>query len=213
MDTVYILVRDLLRFNALMAFNNKQATIEEQTADNLEQCLNVVTVHFFLNKAYKLQEQYIWHMVHKPRHISAHEWIARVIKLNNYLMEFPISPVVKPRKMDWENILKVLEKNPTSWKFQMDKEGFDASFSTIKDLTKICVCYKEYKPVIPEMLFAACKSPSEREGKCNQSTRQKKVTTTGDKLLSNVTQMTVDVILQVPCCVLAPLPGPHNPAP
>eukprot|EP00957_Ditylum_brightwellii_P126924 9676032-Ditylum_brightwellii.AAC.1 len=59
-----------------------------------------MAVHVFPNKAYKLQKQYIWHIIHKPRHISACKWIVRVIKLNNYLMEFPTPPGVVPRKLD-----------------------------------------------------------------------------------------------------------------
>eukprot|EP00957_Ditylum_brightwellii_P044785 3397401-Ditylum_brightwellii.AAC.1 len=59
MKATFILVQDLLRGNTLMTFNNKQAMFKEQTADNLEQCLNTVTVHVFPNKVYKLQKWYI----------------------------------------------------------------------------------------------------------------------------------------------------------
>eukprot|EP00957_Ditylum_brightwellii_P159531 12143860-Ditylum_brightwellii.AAC.1 len=72
-----------------MAFNNKPAAFEEQTAENLKHCLNVMTVHVFPNKAYKLQKQ--------------------VIKLNNYLTEAPMPAGAKARKMDQEEILEVLE--------------------------------------------------------------------------------------------------------
>eukprot|EP00957_Ditylum_brightwellii_P060863 4620237-Ditylum_brightwellii.AAC.1 len=56
MDTTYTLVQDLLRVNALTTFNNKQAIFKEQMADNLQYCLNAVTVQVFPNKAYKLQK-------------------------------------------------------------------------------------------------------------------------------------------------------------
>eukprot|EP00957_Ditylum_brightwellii_P058502 4436295-Ditylum_brightwellii.AAC.1 len=139
---------------------------EEQTVDNLELCLNAVTIHVFLNKAYKLQKQYIWHMIQKTRHMSPHKWTARVIKLNNYLTEFPMLSRVKAKKMDQEEILEVLEIGiPTSWKFQMDKEGVDKSSSTVKEFTKICICYKECKPVIPEKQNLSYMSHSEKEGK------------------------------------------------
>eukprot|EP00957_Ditylum_brightwellii_P069391 5267664-Ditylum_brightwellii.AAC.1 len=52
MDATYTLVQDLLRGNTLTAFNNKQAAFKEQTLDNLEHYLNVVTVQVFPNKAY-----------------------------------------------------------------------------------------------------------------------------------------------------------------
>eukprot|EP00957_Ditylum_brightwellii_P166205 12652917-Ditylum_brightwellii.AAC.2 len=45
-----------------MTPNNKQATFKKQTPDNIEKYLNDVIVHDFLNKMYKLQKLYIWHM-------------------------------------------------------------------------------------------------------------------------------------------------------
>eukprot|EP00957_Ditylum_brightwellii_P129816 9902120-Ditylum_brightwellii.AAC.1 len=69
--------------------------------------------------------------------------------------------------MGQEEILEVLKNRiPTSWKFQMDKEGFDVGSSTINIFTKKCVHYKKCELAMSEMLIAACKSPSEREDKC-----------------------------------------------
>eukprot|EP00957_Ditylum_brightwellii_P138010 10521945-Ditylum_brightwellii.AAC.1 len=56
MDAAYTFIQDLLRGGVLTAFNNKQATFKEQTLENLEHCLNAVTVQVFPNKAYKLQK-------------------------------------------------------------------------------------------------------------------------------------------------------------
>eukprot|EP00957_Ditylum_brightwellii_P119020 9078074-Ditylum_brightwellii.AAC.1 len=69
--------------------------------------------------------------------------------------------------MDFEEIPEVLEKRtPTSWRFQIDREDFNASSSTIKEFIEICVCYKECKPTMHVMLVAAFKSPLKREGRC-----------------------------------------------
>eukprot|EP00957_Ditylum_brightwellii_P171664 13069271-Ditylum_brightwellii.AAC.1 len=123
MNVMYTLVQDLLRGNTLIVFNNKQVTFGEQTPENPKHCLNTVTVEVFPNKAYKLQERYIRHMMHKPRHISVCKWIATVVKLNNYMTEFPTPTGIEARKLEMEEILEVLENRiPTSWKFQMDKE-------------------------------------------------------------------------------------------
>eukprot|EP00957_Ditylum_brightwellii_P144944 11039970-Ditylum_brightwellii.AAC.1 len=47
---------------------------------------------------------------------------------------------------------------------------------------------------MPEKLSAACRSHSQREGKHKANAKQmKRVTATGDKLLSNVMQIAVDV--------------------
>eukprot|EP00957_Ditylum_brightwellii_P011220 849320-Ditylum_brightwellii.AAC.1 len=43
------------------------------------------------------------------------EWIARVIKLNNYLTEFPTPAGIEAKKLEDEKILEVLENGiPTS---------------------------------------------------------------------------------------------------
>eukprot|EP00957_Ditylum_brightwellii_P069068 5243096-Ditylum_brightwellii.AAC.1 len=94
--------------------------------------------------------------MHNPRHVSAHKQIARLIELNNYLMEFPMQPGVDPRKIDWKGILEVLENGVfTLWKFQMGRQGFNASSSTIKEFIKTCIHYKECESAMPETLVAA----------------------------------------------------------
>eukprot|EP00957_Ditylum_brightwellii_P148976 11342655-Ditylum_brightwellii.AAC.1 len=115
MDNAYTLVQDLLMGNALTVINNEQATFKEQMVDNLEYCLNAMTVQVFPNKVYKLQKWYIWHMTHKPGHIPVRKWIAMVVKLNNYLMEFPMPTGVDAKKLEQEELLEVLENGiPTS---------------------------------------------------------------------------------------------------
>eukprot|EP00957_Ditylum_brightwellii_P039096 2955385-Ditylum_brightwellii.AAC.1 len=88
------------------------------------------------------------------------------VKLNNYLTEFPTPMGVKAKKLDQEELLEVLgNRIPTLWKFQMDKEGFNASSSTFKDFTKTCAHYKECKPKITKKKSVGHKSHSEIEGK------------------------------------------------
>eukprot|EP00957_Ditylum_brightwellii_P051165 3878778-Ditylum_brightwellii.AAC.1 len=95
-DVSYTLVWDLLRDNALTAFNNKHSTIKNQSLENLEHCLNAVTVQVFPNKAYTFQK----------RHIFMRKWIARVIKLNNYLTKFPTPAGIEAKKPEEEEILE-----------------------------------------------------------------------------------------------------------
>eukprot|EP00957_Ditylum_brightwellii_P081066 6165876-Ditylum_brightwellii.AAC.1 len=166
MDALYTFVWDLLRGNALTVFNNKQATFDKQFPENLKHLLNAMIVQVFPNKAYKLQKRYIHHMMNKPRHISISKWILRVIKFNNYLEEFPTPTEIVAKKLEDEEILEVWENGiPTSWKFQMDKEGFNMSSSMIKKFTKTCVCYKEWEPKETKKSSAACESHSEGGGK------------------------------------------------
>eukprot|EP00957_Ditylum_brightwellii_P067199 5100291-Ditylum_brightwellii.AAC.1 len=133
--------------NALNAFSNKQTMSKEQMSDNIDHCLNAMIVQVSPNKAYKLQKQ--------------------VTELNNYLTESPAPARFKARKLEQEELLEVLENRiPTSWIFQIDKEGFNASSSTLKDFTKICAHYKELKPKITEKTNADYKSQEKCKAKC-----------------------------------------------
>eukprot|EP00957_Ditylum_brightwellii_P209096 15360290-Ditylum_brightwellii.AAC.1 len=79
-------------------------------------------------------------------------------------MEFPLPPRVVPRKLDQEKLLEVLKNEIlTLWKFQMDKEGFDASSITAKEFTEMCVWCKKCEPEMQDKLATTFKSPLERE--------------------------------------------------
>eukprot|EP00957_Ditylum_brightwellii_P070270 5337974-Ditylum_brightwellii.AAC.1 len=81
-------------------------------------------------------------------------------------MEFPMPAGIAAKKLEDEKILEVLENRiSTSWKFQMDKEGFDMSSSTIKQFTETCVCYEECKPKKTNENSAAHESYREKGGK------------------------------------------------
>eukprot|EP00957_Ditylum_brightwellii_P079004 6008852-Ditylum_brightwellii.AAC.1 len=195
-DALYILVQDLLRGNTLTAFNNKQATFDKQTPENLEHCLNTVTVHVFPSKAYKLQKRYIWNMMYKPRHISLHNWIARVIELNNYLEEFPMPTGIVAKTLEDEEILQVLEnKIPTSWKFLMDKKGSNVSSSMIKKWKPVfstrSVSQKKLRKAV-QLMRATLR---EDESAKPNTKLAKRLTVTGDKILHVVIQMSKDVTI------------------
>eukprot|EP00957_Ditylum_brightwellii_P122152 9315322-Ditylum_brightwellii.AAC.1 len=67
-------------------------------------------------------------------------------------MEFPTPTGIEAKKLEDGDIL------------EMDKEGFDASSSTIKNFTETCVCYKECMPKEAKESSSACKSYLERGG-------------------------------------------------
>eukprot|EP00957_Ditylum_brightwellii_P175409 13353330-Ditylum_brightwellii.AAC.1 len=112
-------------------------------------------------------------------------------------MEFPTPTGIKTKKIEDKDILEVLENRiPTSWKFHMDKEGFDASSSMIKKCMKICVCYKECKPKETKENSTACKSHSKRgEKRKAKHKANKRLTMTEDKILYNVIPMAEDITI------------------
>eukprot|EP00957_Ditylum_brightwellii_P012955 979016-Ditylum_brightwellii.AAC.1 len=133
-----------------------------------------MAVQVFPNRAYKLQKQYIWHMMHKPRHIPVHKWISRVVKFNNYLMEFPKPPGAEARKLEQEELQVVLENEfPPPGNVKWIKKALTLASAHSIIFTKTCIHYKECKPKATEKTSPACKSHSKRgrkhKAKCKAS--------------------------------------------
>eukprot|EP00957_Ditylum_brightwellii_P093440 7116173-Ditylum_brightwellii.AAC.1 len=61
-DAAYLLVKSLLKGDALQAFKNKEASQEIKDGSAFTKCLAAVTEHIFPKKAYKMQTKYIWNI-------------------------------------------------------------------------------------------------------------------------------------------------------
>eukprot|EP00957_Ditylum_brightwellii_P130593 9961692-Ditylum_brightwellii.AAC.1 len=93
----------------------------------------------FPKKAYKKQKKYIWNS-RKPLVLGSHEWISRMIKLNDYLEFFPVLDGVSTTKIAHEEFINVLEDGVLyHWNLEFEKEGFDSSSSTLKDFLGVCI--------------------------------------------------------------------------
>eukprot|EP00957_Ditylum_brightwellii_P189725 14442262-Ditylum_brightwellii.AAC.1 len=58
-DAAYLLVKSLLREDALQVFNNKEPSQEVKDGPAFTKCLAAVMEHIFPKKAYKTQKKYI----------------------------------------------------------------------------------------------------------------------------------------------------------
>eukprot|EP00957_Ditylum_brightwellii_P167248 12731684-Ditylum_brightwellii.AAC.1 len=58
-DAAYLLVKSLLRGDALQVFKNKEAIQDVKDGLNFTKCLYAVTEHVFPKKAYKMQKKSI----------------------------------------------------------------------------------------------------------------------------------------------------------
>eukprot|EP00957_Ditylum_brightwellii_P052818 4004239-Ditylum_brightwellii.AAC.1 len=81
-------------------------------------------------------------MSHKPKHVSACKWIAKIIKLDNYLPEFPIPTRIEPRRMNMEESLEILETE------------------------FLCCGNFRWTRKMPTTKVATCKDPPEKVEKC-----------------------------------------------
>eukprot|EP00957_Ditylum_brightwellii_P036638 2775683-Ditylum_brightwellii.AAC.1 len=67
-----------------------------------------------------------------------------MIKLNDYLVHFPVPIRVEATKISCEEFVDVLEDGILhQWKLEFVKEGFDSSSSTHKEVLDVCVHLEE----------------------------------------------------------------------
>eukprot|EP00957_Ditylum_brightwellii_P049170 3731021-Ditylum_brightwellii.AAC.1 len=65
-DVAYLLVKKLLKGDALQVFKSKEASQEVKDGLAFTKCLVAVTKHVFPKKAYKTQKNYIQNILHFP---------------------------------------------------------------------------------------------------------------------------------------------------
>eukprot|EP00957_Ditylum_brightwellii_P148088 11275040-Ditylum_brightwellii.AAC.1 len=134
----YLLVKSLLKGDALQVFKNKEASHEIKDGPSFTKCLAAVTGQLFPKKAYKTQKKYIRNIC-KPLVLGSCKWISRMIKQNKYLVHFPIPDGVTVTKIACKELIDVLEDGVLyQWKLEFEKEGFDLSFSTLKESLDVC---------------------------------------------------------------------------
>eukprot|EP00957_Ditylum_brightwellii_P067399 5116490-Ditylum_brightwellii.AAC.1 len=67
-----------------------------------------------------------------------------MIKLNDYLVHFQVPDRVTATKIACKEFINVLEDGvPYQWKLEFGKEGFDSSFSRLKEFLGVCVRLEE----------------------------------------------------------------------
>eukprot|EP00957_Ditylum_brightwellii_P149099 11353101-Ditylum_brightwellii.AAC.1 len=91
-----------------------------------------------------------------------------MIKLNDYLVHFPVPDGVTSMKISREGFVNVLEDGvPYQWKLEFEKEGFNLSSSTLKEFLDMCVCLEEaelQKP-LKKKIVCAMKEYDNLDGK------------------------------------------------
>eukprot|EP00957_Ditylum_brightwellii_P114077 8697930-Ditylum_brightwellii.AAC.1 len=142
-DAVYSLVKSLLKEDALQVFQNKEASQEIKDGLAFTKCLMAVTKHVFPKKAYKTHKKYIRN-IRKPLRLGSCKWISRMIKLNGYLVHFPVPDGVTATKISCTEFVDILEDGiPYQWKLEFEKESFDSSSSMLKEFLDVCVLLEE----------------------------------------------------------------------
>eukprot|EP00957_Ditylum_brightwellii_P053506 4055133-Ditylum_brightwellii.AAC.1 len=80
-----------------------------------------------------------------------------MIKLNDYLVHFPVPDRVTTTKISCKEFIDVLEDGILyQWKLEFEKEGIDLSSSMLKEFLDACVCLKEAELQKPLKKKIAC---------------------------------------------------------
>eukprot|EP00957_Ditylum_brightwellii_P145441 11074982-Ditylum_brightwellii.AAC.1 len=67
-----------------------------------------------------------------------------MIKLNDYLVHFPVPDRITATKISCKEFVDVIEDGILyQWKLEFEMEGFGSSFSMLKDFLDVCVCLEE----------------------------------------------------------------------
>eukprot|EP00957_Ditylum_brightwellii_P014975 1129301-Ditylum_brightwellii.AAC.1 len=85
---------------------------------HFELCLDDVAAHMFLEKAGQTQKQYMRRNIWYSREATTiKEWVARVLELNGYLKDFPVTNGNPTQPLDADELLDILEYGvPVSWR-------------------------------------------------------------------------------------------------
>ena len=86
----FAMARRLLDGNALAAFNEEATALQNvETEATFEFCLQALAKHLFPKYALVAQKQWFRQSVHKKPGLRTREWLARLTKINEMLVEFP----------------------------------------------------------------------------------------------------------------------------
>eukprot|EP00957_Ditylum_brightwellii_P083212 6326727-Ditylum_brightwellii.AAC.1 len=165
----YTLVKSLLMGYTLQVFQNKEANQKERDNSAFTKCFGAVTEHIFPKKAYKTQKKYIQNN-HEPLRFGSHKWILHMIKLNDYLVIFPVPEGVTATKLSHKEFADVLEDGvPLQWKLEFKNEGFNSNVVMLKECLNMRVHLEEEKM---QKLLACAKKDHDKAsrdgtGKCH----------------------------------------------
>eukprot|EP00957_Ditylum_brightwellii_P202418 15330068-Ditylum_brightwellii.AAC.1 len=167
-EAAYSLVKSLLRGDTLQVFQNKEESQETKDDPAFTKCLAAVTEHVFPKKAYKIQKKYIRNIC-KHLRLGSHKYISQMIKLNDYLVNFPVPEGVTATNISHEEFIDMLEDGiPFQWILELKKEGFNSSSVMIKEFLDTCICLEEaemHKLLVKKIARAKKENEGDKKGK------------------------------------------------
>ena len=135
------MVRTLLRGDALRVFNNRAATQQSlapegqtgETPTNLNLALDHLGTHVFPVRALAKQKRYMRRFIRKPQEMSAREFLACVLEMNEELTEIP--PYANNQSLEKDEMQEIAEfALPVKWQKAMVEHNFDCAQKTFDEI-------------------------------------------------------------------------------
>ena len=114
----FALARRMLMGRALVDFNNAASLRTTETREHYLQCIQAVTLGVFPQDALKEQQTWMRCFLKKNQDMCIKEYVARVVNINNYLLQFlPSVPTGNSEKLPNDELLELLEFGiPLKWR-------------------------------------------------------------------------------------------------
>eukprot|EP00957_Ditylum_brightwellii_P080194 6099330-Ditylum_brightwellii.AAC.1 len=91
-----------------------------------------------------MQKKYTWN-IRKPLRLGSCKWILQMIKINDYLVHFPVPDGMTTTRVSCEEFIDILENGiPYQWKLEFKKEGPRRSRVAKTTWEKDSSCKKEH---------------------------------------------------------------------
>eukprot|EP00957_Ditylum_brightwellii_P021513 1622206-Ditylum_brightwellii.AAC.1 len=103
-------------------------------------CLDDVAGHVFPEKAGQTQKRYMQRNIWYNRGTTTvKEWMARVLELNGYLKDFPVTNGNPTQPLNADELLDILEyRVPACWRRKFIVQGFDPVDQGLQKCVEFC---------------------------------------------------------------------------
>ena len=127
------LMQQVLKGDALAAFNNKSEELGVMSIPNFHKCIRHLKEHIFPTQALSYQKRYMRNAFKLPPNWSIKRYVARIVEINNYLPDFP--PFEASQKLPDDEILEIVKYGvPIKWQhalLQQEASGRERDLSEV----------------------------------------------------------------------------------
>ena len=122
----YILARRLLIGCALAKFNSAAMVRMTETREHYLQCLQEVTASKFPQDSLKEQKTWMRRFLKKPADWNIKKYVARVVEINEYLVQFPPKTIIRnSNKIPEDKLLELLNFGiPLKWRNHLHLQNY-----------------------------------------------------------------------------------------